>query len=50
MMKRIRIAMSNENKADCNEHFRNYLHEPETAVQAVDKNRPVEVELSQLQL
>ena len=50
MLKRILIAMYNENKANCNENFRICAEEPSgTSVQAVGFNRPVGTELIQLQ-
>ena len=44
----ILIAVCNENEADFNENFRTYSQD-RPPVQAVDKNRPVGEELSQLQ-
>ena len=45
MMKRILIAVSNENKADFNENL--FAGTLRPAVQVVDKNRPVGAELFQ---
>ena len=55
MLNRILIAMHNENKADCNENFRICLQDMcrgtcSTSVQAVGFNRPVGMELLQLQV
>ena len=50
MMKRIPIAVHNENKADCNENFQDlFLGIHRLPVLVVDKIRPVGVELFQLQ-
>ena len=45
MLKRILIAMHNENKADCNENFRICAEEP--IAPAVGITRPVGTEISQ---
>ena len=52
VLERILIAMHNENKADCNENFRICAEEliHSTSVQAVGINRPVGMEVFQLQV
>ena len=47
MLKRILIAMHNENKANCNENFRGTCS---TSVQVVGIKRPVGTEIFQLQV
>ena len=52
VLKRILIAMHNENKADSNENFRICAEEPVAPLykSVVGFNRPVEMEISQLQV